>query len=120
MLAPPNHGSAAARKWSPILGQVIKPLGQLSDDPGSAVNRLGAPTSVDIGVIAAASDGLVDVEDTHLRGETDHLVVPGYHSFIMNRGDTRRQVHHFLQHGRFKRPADGAPDSEMVHDAKQP
>ncbi|MCH7885585.1 MAG: alpha/beta fold hydrolase, partial [Planctomycetes bacterium] len=40
MLAPPNQGSASARKWAPFLGKVIKPLGQLSDDPKSAVNRL--------------------------------------------------------------------------------
>ena len=120
MLAPPNQGSASARKWAPFLGKVIKPLGQLSDDPKSAVNRLSTPSGVDFGVIAAASDGKVDLEATHLRGEADHLVVPGYHTFIMNRPDVCEQVIHFLRHGRFERPDDDAPESEIVKEVEQP
>ncbi len=120
MLAPPNQGSAAARKWAPFLGKVIKPLGQLSDDPKSAVNRLSTPSGVDFGVIAAASDGKVNLEDTHLRGEADHLVVPGSHTFIMNRADVGEQVIHFLRHGRFERPDDDAPESQIVKDVDQP
>ena len=120
MLAPPNQGSASARKWAPILGKLIKPLEQLSDDPNSAVNRFSAPSGVDFGVIAAASDGKVDLEDTHLRGETDHLVVPGYHTFIMKRPDVGEQVIPFLRHGRFERPDDDAPELEIVNDVDQP
>jgi hypothetical protein len=112
-LAPPNRGSAAARRWAPILGGLIEPLGQLSDDPGSAVNRLEGPEGVEIGVIAAASDGKVDVEDTHLPGEADHLLVSGTHTFIMDRPEVAEQVVHFLQYGRFDRSPtlkdDGAP-----------
>ncbi len=120
MLAPPNKGSAAARKWAPILGKVIKPLAQLSDDPKSTVNRLSAPSGVDIAVIAAASDGKVDLDDTHLRGEADHLVVPGSHTFIMNRADVGEQVIYFLRHGRFERPDDDTPELEIVNDVDQP
>ncbi len=118
MLAPPNQGSASARKWAPILGKLIKPLEELSDDPKSAVNQSSVPSGVDFGVIAAASDGKVDLEDTHLRGEADHLVVPGYHTFIMNRADVGEQVIHFLRHGRFWRPDDDAPESEIIHDVE--
>lgn len=104
MLAPPNKGSASARKWAPILGKLIKPLEQLSDDPKSTVNRFGTPSGVEFGVIAAASDGKVDLKDTHLHGEADHWIVPGYHTFIMNRADVAEQVIHFLRNGRFARP----------------
>ncbi|MCB9858379.1 MAG: alpha/beta fold hydrolase [Phycisphaerales bacterium] len=101
MLAPPNKGSASAGFWAPIAGGLVKPLSQLTDESDSAVNQLGVPHGVDIGVIAAASDGKVDVEDTHLEGEADHCVVPGYHSFIMCRRDVAAQIIHFLRAGRF-------------------
>lgn len=120
MLAPPNKGSASARKWAPFLGKLIKPLGQLSDDPKSAVNRISAPSGVEFGVIAAASDGKVDLEDTHLRGEADHLVVPGYHTFIVKRADVGEQVIHFLRHGGFERPDGDAPEPKIVNGIDQP
>lgn len=104
MLAPPNRGSAAARKLAPLLGKVIKPLEQLSNDPASDVNQLAVPADVEFGVIAAAEDGKVRPEDTHLPGETDHLVVPGFHTFIMNRDDAGDAVLAFLEQGRFRTP----------------
>ncbi len=109
MLAPPNRGSRAARKTAPVLGGIMKPLGQLSDDPGSMVNQLAVPAGVEIGIIAAAGDAKVRVEDTHLPGEADHLVVSGYHTFIMNRQDVQEQVAAFLRDGRFRRDAQGRP-----------
>ncbi|UCC32050.1 MAG: alpha/beta hydrolase [Phycisphaerales bacterium] len=104
MLAPPNRGSAAARKLAPLLGKVIKPLEQLSDDPTSDVNQLAVPADVEFGVIAAAADGKVRPEDTHLPGEADHLIVPGFHTFIMNRDDVGDAVLAFLERGRFRKP----------------
>lgn len=101
MLAPPNKGSASATFWAPIAGKIIKPLTELSDDPESSVNQLGVPIGIDIGVIAASSDGKVAIADTHLPGETDHLVVPGFHTFIMARDDVFEQVVRFLAIGRF-------------------
>jgi len=102
MLAPPNRGSAAARKWAAALGQIIKPLEQLSDDRASSVNQLGVPADVEFGVIAAEHDGKVRPENTHLPREADHLIVPGFHSFIMNRDDVCDAVLTFLAHGRFR------------------
>ncbi len=104
MLAPPNRGSAAARKSAPLLGKIIKPLEQLSDDPASDVNQLAVPAGIAFGVIAAAADGKVRPEDTHLPGEADHLVVPGFHTFIMNRDDVCDAVLAFLKGGRFREP----------------
>ena len=35
----------------------------------------------------------------------DHLTLPYSHTWLMNRGETRRQVAAFLREGRFARPA---------------
>jgi pimeloyl-ACP methyl ester carboxylesterase len=103
MLAPPNRGSRVARVLAPLLGRVVKPLAQLSSDPASAVNLLAPPLDVEVGVIAAARDGKVRVEDTHLAGEKDHLVVPGFHTFIMNRPEVHEAVERFLRTGAFQK-----------------
>jgi len=92
-----------ASATGPVLGGLMKPLAGLSDAPDSAVNRLPAVPGVEFGIIAAASDGKVPVAATHLPGEADHLVVDGFHSFLMNRRDVQDQVLHFLQTGRFRR-----------------
>ena len=104
MLAPPNRGSAAARQLAPLLGEIIKPLEQLSDDPASDVNQLAVPAGIELGVIAAADDGKVRPESTHLPGEADHLIVPGFHSFVMNRDDVCAAVSTFLKRGCFRDP----------------
>ncbi len=101
MIAPPNKGSASARHWS-WLGW--RPLDGLSDVPESYVNRMPPPpTGVEIGVIAGKSDAKVPVASTHLAGEADHVVVPGFHSFIMNRKNVFEHVASFLATGKFKR-----------------
>lgn len=101
MLAPPNRGSRLATKMTPLLGRWIRPLADLSHVPDSAVNRLGVPTGVSIGVLAAAHDGKVRVEDTHLPGEADHLVVPGFHTFLMSSRVVQDRTVRFLRSGRF-------------------
>lgn len=103
MLAPPNRGSRAARLASRALGRFGTPLDALSDAEDSLVNRLRVPAGVEIGVIAARWDAKVPVDRTHLAGETDHLVVPGFHTFFMNRREVRRQTTAFLRLGRFSR-----------------
>jgi pimeloyl-ACP methyl ester carboxylesterase len=102
MLAPPNRGSRLARILAPVLGALVKPLAQLSDAPGSDVNRMPALRGVDVGVIAAERDGKVRVADTHLDGQADHLVVPGFHTFIMDRADVHEAVLRFLRTGKFE------------------
>ena len=101
MIAPPNKGSASARRWS-WLGW--RPLEGLSNVPESYVNRMPpAPTGVEIGVIAGKSDGKVSVASTHLAGEADHVVVPGFHTYLMNRDDVFEHITSFLETGKFKR-----------------
>lgn len=101
MLAPPNRGSRAAR-WLGRISSWPRSLVQLSDAPDSFVNSLPAPR-IEIGVIAGRHDGKVPVEMTHLEGQTDHLVVPAYHTWLMWRGDVQLQIAAFLRHGRFVR-----------------
>ncbi|MCA9254974.1 MAG: alpha/beta fold hydrolase [Phycisphaerales bacterium] len=112
MLAPPNGGSATARFWAPLAGQLIKPLKELSDASDSVVNQMGAPRDVEIGVIAAAKDGKVALADTHLKGEADHLIVPGYHSFIMCRPEVAEQTIHFFRTGRFDHDAPSEAEAD--------
>ena len=112
MLAPPNGGSATARFWAPLAGQLIKPLKELSDASDSVVNQMGAPSDVEIGVIAAAKDGKVALADTHLKGEADHLIVPGYHSFIMCRPEVAEQTIHFFRTGRFNHDAPSETEAD--------
>ncbi|MFH0944305.1 MAG: alpha/beta fold hydrolase [Planctomycetota bacterium] len=103
LLAPPNQGSPLASTLAPLLGGLIEPLRELSDAPGSAVLQLRGPEGVEIGIIAASADGKVPVASTHLDGETDHLVVAGFHTFLMNQEEVQMQVLHFLRHGQFDR-----------------
>jgi pimeloyl-ACP methyl ester carboxylesterase len=101
MLAPPNLGSNIARRLGPWLGWLWKPLPQLSCDPASYVCQLPTPPGVQIGIIAGATDGRVSIAQTRLPGQTDHLVVPGGHTFIMLRREVRRQTACFLREGHF-------------------
>jgi pimeloyl-ACP methyl ester carboxylesterase len=106
MLAPPNQGSAAADRFEPALGWLLKPLGDITtDEPDNPVFALDLPPSVEVGVIAGAHDGKVSVAESHLEGESDHVVVPSAHTFIMARDDVRQLVTRFLRTGDFDAPA---------------
>lgn len=98
MLAPPNRGAAAADAYAPWFGWLLEPLDELG--PAGAAARLPVPP-LEIGVIAGALDGKVQVEETHLAGEKDHVTVPGLHSFLMNRADVQELTLRFLREGRF-------------------
>jgi len=101
MLAPPNQGARTADAAQPWVGWWLKPLAELGTAEGSTARSLPVPAGVEIGVIAGALDGKVSVEETHLAGETDHVVVPGTHSFLMLRSDVQALVLVFLRTGRF-------------------
>jgi len=101
MLAPPNRGSETARLLAPYLTWMLRPLPELSCSHDSYVCRLPTPKGVDFGIIAASHDTRVTIEQTQLEGQTDHTVVPGGHTFIMNRADVCRQTACFLKEGRF-------------------
>jgi hypothetical protein len=104
MLAPPNRGSRKARRLAPVFGRWVKPLADLSNSADSAVNQMGVPAGVEIGIIAGAKDGKVRVEDTHLPGEADHLVVSGFHTFLMDSPEVQNATVRFLRTAQFREP----------------
>jgi hypothetical protein len=109
MLAPPNRGAASADAWAPWMGWLWKPLPQLG--AAGLAGMLPVPP-LEIGIIAGELDGKVAPEETHLSGETDHVVVPALHSFLMSRRDVQELTARFLREGRFgpaPAPGDAAP-----------
>lgn len=103
MLAPPNQGSSVADRLAESwVAWVLRPLPELTTRPTSTVRSLPpAPPEVEIGVIAGDRDGKVTVEETHLTGETDHVVVESGHTFIMARPAVHALVLRFLASGAF-------------------
>ncbi|HEX5727745.1 MAG TPA: alpha/beta fold hydrolase [Longimicrobiaceae bacterium] len=100
MLAPPNQGAASAGEAAPYLAWLLPPLRELDPERGT-VRAIPTPRAVEIGVVAGEKDGKVSVEETHLAGERDHVVVPAAHSFIMGRRDVQALVVRFLRDGSF-------------------
>jgi triacylglycerol lipase len=101
MLAPPNQGSHSADRHARWLGDVLKPLPELTTDPASTVRRLPVPAGMQVGIIAGEHDGKVTVAETRLDGSEEHVSVPGAHTFLMARGDVRGLVLRFLRSGTF-------------------
>jgi pimeloyl-ACP methyl ester carboxylesterase len=101
MLAPPNQGSSAADRWAPHLGSVMPAIRELRTTPESTARTLALPEGVDVGIIAGARDRKVRVAETYLPGARDHVVVNGFHSFLMNRTDVHLLIVRFLRQGRF-------------------
>jgi alpha-beta hydrolase superfamily lysophospholipase len=102
MLAPPNQGAAAADRWARWVGWAMPTIHDLRTLPHSTVRTLPRlPGDVEVGVIAGQRDAKVRVHETHLDEARDRAVVPGFHTFIMNRADVHRLICTFLSHGRF-------------------
>ena len=119
MISPPSQGSEiidAFADW-PLLPMVLGPSGA-----ALGTDRDGIPSPLDsvnfrLGVIAGnrsinpisswiipgPDDGKVSVERARPKGAQDFLVVPGTHTFIMNRRDVADQTVNFLQEGHFDR-----------------
>ena len=111
MLGPPNAGSHVARLFAIPFGRWCPALVELSDEPGSYVNRLEQPADLEIGIIAAAADRVVKLDSTMLRCQRDHIVVPGHHGVLPWRRDATEHVIHFLRTGRFHREEYGVLDN---------
>jgi triacylglycerol lipase len=101
MLAPPNQGSAAADRWTPWIGWAMPHIRELRTVDGSTARTLALPDGAEVGIIAGSRDHKVRVTETYLPGARDHVVVSGFHSFLMNRRDVHRLVIQFLRTGRF-------------------
>lgn len=101
MLAPPNQGSHSADFYAPVAGWLLEPMQELRTDTTSTVRRLPPVAGIEVGVIAARDDGKVQLAETHVAGETAHVVVEGNHTFIMRREDVHRLTIQFLREGQF-------------------
>lgn len=101
MLAPPNQGSPLADVFMPVIGEAVQSLDAMRKKQEALVHQLTMPEGIEVGVIAAENDGKVPVESTHLEGEADHIIVPGFHTWIMNRRDVQQYVSSFLRSGHF-------------------
>jgi pimeloyl-ACP methyl ester carboxylesterase len=111
MLAPPNSGSRLTRLPMGPLATWFPQLGELSESPDSLVNQLPQPDGVEIGVMAAQNDRVVDIDRTKLDAQRDHLVVPTTHQRLPSQPDVIDQVLCFLKHGTFRR---NRPDSQVA------
>jgi pimeloyl-ACP methyl ester carboxylesterase len=101
MLAPPNQGSDLADRVAGRLAWLMKPLPELTTREGSTARTLPLPGGLEVGVVAARRDSRVTIARTHLEGQTDHVIVPGGHMFVVTRPDVRRLTIRFLRTGRF-------------------
>lgn len=105
MLAPPNKGSKAADFFSQIwpIPQILKPISDLKSSPDSSIHQVPVPENIEIGIIAGRYDAKVSPEESHLKTESDHIIVNSAHSFIMNNSIVQKAVHNFLKTGQFGR-----------------
>ena len=112
MMAPPNQGSGLATSLEGALGRFIPAIRELSNRQDSPARKLPVPEGVEVGVIAANWDHVVERESTHLPGQADHILLRGMHSSIPYQETVRTQALHFLEHGLFQHDSDpGEPDS---------
>ena len=103
MIGPPNRGSHAARKLTPIYGWISNTLVELSDVPNSFVNRL--PRTLgghEVGIVAAARDNVVPADSTLLDDHRDHVTLNSLHTSILWRRRTANCVESFLRTGCFR------------------
>lgn len=101
MLAPPNQGAMMANRFAPLAGWLLEPIDELRNDSTATVRQIATPPGVEIGVIAGRDDSTVRLEETHVAGETAHIVVKGNHTFIMREPEVHRLTVEFLRSGRF-------------------
>jgi triacylglycerol esterase/lipase EstA (alpha/beta hydrolase family) len=111
MLAPPNRGSHVASLLAPYLGRLCKPLDQLRDNSDSFVNQLSGVERLQVGIIAAAWDTVVQPSSTRVDWQADHLTVRAMHTGMLFRAEVARQVHAFLRQGHFDADCHAPPKS---------
>ncbi|MGO4668523.1 esterase/lipase family protein [Bosea sp. 2RAB26] len=122
MLAPPNEGSEIADllKGNPLYRAFFGPAGaELVTARPEQLLRILGPVDYPLGVIAGdrsfyplsslllprPNDGRVSVVRTRATGMSDHITLHATHPLIMRNREAIEQTRHFLQHGRFSRPA---------------
>lgn len=108
MLAPPNQGARMANRFAPVAGWLLEPIDELRNDTSATVRKIPTPPGVEIGVIAGRDDSTVRLEETHVAGETAHIVVKGNHTFIMREREVHRLTVEFLRTGKFTPSAEAS------------
>jgi len=100
MLAPPNAGSAAARRlgWLLPFSDTVR---QISDAEGSFVRQMGSPLGVDLGIVGASYDFVVPKSSADLPTQKDRVTVFSGHNGLLVRPAAARRVVEFLKAGRF-------------------
>jgi pimeloyl-ACP methyl ester carboxylesterase len=123
LAGPPFQDSRAGRALvggrnvRPVLGKVGGALAGHALKEWLASRRPGVPPGVDLGVIAGDSnlglgrmlvpdlkrphDGTVSVEETHVAGEREHLVLPVGHTGMLMSHQVTRPMLRFIQSGSF-------------------
>ncbi|MBX3173776.1 MAG: hypothetical protein KF709_05155 [Gemmatimonadaceae bacterium] len=101
LMAPPNQGAKSADRYAGILGWMLEPIDELRTDSSATVQKLPPSIGVPVGIIAAAHDGKVRVEETHLKDETAHVIVDANHAFVMRNDTAIALTLAFLRTGRF-------------------
>ena len=101
MLAPPNQGAKMADRFTPFVGWLLEPIDELRTDTSATVQQIAPLQGLEIGVIAGRHDSTVRPEETHVAGETAHIVAKGNHTFIMREKEVQRLTVEFLRTGRF-------------------
>jgi hypothetical protein len=82
--------------WSPREWGGRRDVGVIAGSMGMGLGRLFANLNAD-------HDGTVLVEETHLPGCCDHLILPTSHTGMLFSAEVAEQAAHFLRDGKFKR-----------------
>lgn len=125
MLAPPNGGADLAKRFqNNVIFRVIFGTSgqQLGKQWENLAGRLAVPPC-DFGIIAGGAgdeegrnpllqgddDMVVTVQETRLPGARDFVVVPAYHTLIMDNPKVREYTKRFLEKGHFISEAERQP-----------
>lgn len=100
-LATPHRGARIADRYAGIGNWLYEPLDELTTEDDSTARSLPPVEDRQVGTVAGEDDGKVAPQEARMEGETDHVVVPATHSFLMERADVQEYVVRFLQEGRF-------------------
>lgn len=108
MLCPPNRGSHMARRVSDLLRRSLRTLDEITDRDDSFVNQLPTSPGVQVGIIAASSDLVVENKATRLDDVTDYALVSGLHNSVLFKRSVVDLCDNFLRAGQFQRIDDRA------------
>ncbi len=101
LLAPPNGGSRLADFALPFMSWLLRPLPDLTTDPGNIAHTLPTPAGFAIGIIAGSRDRTVTLPEAALAAASETALVPAGHSFLMNLPAVQELTVRFLRTGRF-------------------